>query len=170
MSKSKEISFNEGETRKIADRMAKEAMVLNENAKALHTLADYKDIGKQLESTNNAIKAKIEKNEEYLKQKEIEVKTIGAKILDEELRAEGEMATINDSIKEAEKAARLRIREVYEDTSVKVAEIESRAKARIKEAEKVIRDAGERESAAITKRQKAEDEYNRFTEKLVGAR
>lgn len=159
-------TVNFSEMAKVASDMRKEGECLIKRADSLSSLACSKAEVSQLESTIDSIKREIVKNNGVLKESQDKIKGINGKVQDAELKAEGEIAKINDGVKQEEKGSLERVKIIRDEESRLATEIRKSASESIKASGEAEVEAKNKANLAIANKDQMEAECNKVADKI----
>ncbi|HEC63724.1 MAG TPA: hypothetical protein ENI23_00355 [bacterium] len=156
-----------GELNKAINRLEKEASEMAELASALRVIIIAQATKEQLESSNNAIEGKIERNKGYFYEGEEKVKAIELTVASKEEKAEAKIASIKSNtdsrIEDEMTRGDKRIEEIRKGLNKK----EQEALGKIAGFDRVTSEAEKAASEAVAKREEAERQYKEFKDKVL---
>ncbi len=165
----KTTDFDIGTALEAANKIEKEVVEKKRIAETLRRLATTKGISDKLKATSKALEVEIEKKKKVLEYKETQIKDIELAIARENEQLEAKKVESLKRIRDVESSERKRIQDVHNTSRERLEEEEKKTKDTIVACGKTRRDAEHKAQEAVGKKEKAEGEFNAFTNKLVGA-
>ena len=161
------FDINVDEALKTAKRLEKEIVEKQETVKALKIVTDAKRITEALDSENGKIKRQIERNYNIIVSQEQEKKDNELTILSQNEQVEAKKTESKERIKDIEENEKKRIKDVRDNSNEIMEDATKEANEAVRASKKAVKEAGETAMDAITKKDKAETEYNKLTKRIL---
>ena len=161
------FEINVDEALKTRKRLEKEIIEKQETVKALKIVTDARRITEALDSENGKIKREIEKNKNILASQEVEKNNNALMIASENEQVEAKKTESKERIKDIEKNERKRIKDVQEGARERMEDAQFAADNAAKNSQLIVKEANKKSEDAITKKDKAEAEYNKLTKRIL---
>ncbi len=161
------FDINVDEALKTAKRLEKEIVEKQETVKALKVVTNAHRITEALDSKNEKIEREMERNSKILVGQAQEMADNKLTILNQNEQVEAKKVESKERIKDIEKNEKKRIKDVQDGARERMEDAQFAADNAAKNSQLIVKEANKKSEDAITKKDKAETEYNKLTKRIL---